>query len=81
MAAQVNDPADLARRSVLTPSCGLGGSTVSETEDAFRTATEVSELVASVSLDHTLALARARRPTPRRPDLLPWSPQHSDRCK
>ena len=80
MAAQANDPADLARRGLLTPSCGLGGSTVSETEEAFRTAAEVSELVASVSLDHMLALARAHRPTPRRPDLLPWSPQHSDRC-
>lgn len=62
MAAQVEDPADLARRSVLTPSCGLGGSTVSETESAFQSAAEVSELVASLGFDHTIALARARRP-------------------
>jgi hypothetical protein len=62
LAAQVDDPTDLARRSLLTPSCGLGGSTVAEAEDAFRTAAEVSELVASVSLDRSPAFSRARRP-------------------
>ena len=50
-AAHVDDPGSLACRSVLTPSCGLGSSTVNEAEDAFRVAAEVSELVATVSLE------------------------------
>jgi hypothetical protein len=65
MAAQVEDPAALARRSVLTPSCGLGASTIAEAEDAFRAAAEVSALVATVGLDRSLEAARVGRPTDR----------------
>lgn len=61
MVAPVDDPADLARRSLLTASCGLGGSSVAETEAAFEVAAEVSDLVAAVGVGG-LPAASAGRP-------------------
>jgi methionine synthase II (cobalamin-independent) len=48
-ASSVADPRELARRTIVTPSCGLGGSSMAEAEQAFRTSAEVSALVASVA--------------------------------
>jgi methionine synthase II (cobalamin-independent) len=48
-ASHVADPQDLAKRSIVTPSCGLGTSTIADAEDAFRTAADVSALVATVA--------------------------------
>lgn len=48
-ASSVADPRELARRTIVTPSCGLGGSSTAEAEQAFRTSAEVSVLVASVA--------------------------------
>ena len=62
LAAQVEDPAALARRTVLTPSCGLGGSTVADATGAFRVAAEVSDLVAAIALGRTLEPARSDGP-------------------
>jgi hypothetical protein len=54
-ASSVADPRELARRTIVTPSCGLGRSTMAEAEHAFRVSAEVSALVASVALADTQA--------------------------
>lgn len=48
-ASFVADPQELARRTIVTPSCGLGGSSMAEAEHAFRASAEVSALVGSVA--------------------------------
>jgi methionine synthase II (cobalamin-independent) len=48
-ASSVADPREFARRTIVTPSCGLGGSSMAEAEQAFRTSAAVSALVASVA--------------------------------
>jgi methionine synthase II (cobalamin-independent) len=48
-ASSVADPRELAKRTIVTPSCGLGGSSMAEAEQAFRTSAAVSALVASVA--------------------------------
>jgi hypothetical protein len=64
-ASSVADPRELARRTILTPSCGLGGSSVAEAEDAFRTSSEVSALVASVAQDDPPGLVHSEPSTRR----------------
>jgi methionine synthase II (cobalamin-independent) len=48
-AAQTTDAPSLARRTMITTSCGLGSSTRSEAEAAFQAAAEVSALVGAVA--------------------------------
>lgn len=48
-AAHVADSPSLARRTMITTRCGLGRSTLSEAEGAFRAAAEASVLVAEVA--------------------------------
>jgi hypothetical protein len=52
-ASSVADPRELARRTIVTPSCGLGRSTMAEAEHAFRASAEVCALVASVARGDT----------------------------
>jgi methionine synthase II (cobalamin-independent) len=44
-ASRTGDPSDVARRTIVTTSCGLGEYTLAEAENAFRSATQVAELV------------------------------------
>ena len=48
-ASSVADPRELASRTILTPSCGLGGSSVAEAERRFARRLKCSALVASVA--------------------------------
>jgi methionine synthase II (cobalamin-independent) len=54
-ASSVADPRELARRTIVTPSCGLGRSTMAEAEHAFRASAELCALVASVARGDTQA--------------------------
>jgi hypothetical protein len=45
----VNDPAKLARRTIVTSRCGLGRSTMAEAEDAFRAAASVGNLISRIA--------------------------------
>jgi hypothetical protein len=53
-AAQTTDAPSLARRTMITTSCGLGSSTLGEAEDAFRAAADAASLVAAVALDASI---------------------------
>lgn len=52
-ATDVPDPIDLARRSIVTPTCGLGSTDQSTAEQAFRRAADVSQAIRRVADQRT----------------------------
>ena len=51
-ASRTGDPSDVARRTIVTTSCGLGEYTLAEAEAAFRSANQVADLVQQVAAGH-----------------------------